>query len=64
LACYRRADIRFALVVRSYNIDRFAQHFGAGVFDSHTRRDDVSGAAKVCVHPRKISKDTNPHQVI
>jgi hypothetical protein len=64
LACYRRADIGFALVVRSYNVDRFAQHFAAGVFDSHTRRNDVPRTAKVGVHPGKISEHTNPHQVI
>jgi hypothetical protein len=34
----RRADIRFALVIRNYNIDEFAQHFTAGVLDRHTRR--------------------------
>jgi hypothetical protein len=34
----RRADIGFALVIRNYNIDGFAQHFTAGVLDRHTRR--------------------------
>ena len=45
----RRADIGFALMVRSYDIDRFAKHFAAEVFDGHTRCNDVARATKIGV---------------
>jgi hypothetical protein len=38
-------------MVRSYDIDRFAKHFAAEVFDGHTRCNDVARAAKIGVDP-------------
>jgi hypothetical protein len=49
LPCYCRADIGFALMVGSYNIDWVAQHFAADIFDCHARRNNVAGTAKVGV---------------
>jgi hypothetical protein len=49
LACDCRADIGFALMVGSYNIDWVAQHFAADIFDCHARRNNVAGTAKVGV---------------
>jgi hypothetical protein len=60
----RRADIGFALVIRNYNNDGFAQHFTAGVLDRHTRRNDGAGTAKISVDARLIVEHTNPYQVV
>jgi hypothetical protein len=49
LPCDCRADIGFALMVGSYNIDWVAQHFAADIFDCHARRNNVAGTAKVGV---------------
>jgi hypothetical protein len=51
LACDCRADVGLALMVRSYDLDRFAEHFAAEVFDGHTGCDDVARAAKIGVDP-------------
>jgi hypothetical protein len=51
LSCDCRADISFALMVRSYDIDRFAKHFAAEVSDGHTGCNDIARAAKIGVDP-------------
>jgi hypothetical protein len=46
IQCDCRADIGFALVIRSYDIDRLAKHSAAEVFDGHTGCNDVARAPK------------------
>ena len=51
-------------MVRSYDIDRFAKHFAAEVFDGHPGCNDVARAAKTGVDPGQIAEHTNSHQVV
>jgi hypothetical protein len=51
-------------MVRSYDIDRFAKHFAAEVFDGHTGCNDVARTAKIGVDSGQIAEHTNSHQVI